>query len=69
MRNPRTTRPTGVPRHRTPVIPPTPPPRRAESRTCFCATCWGAGRILVQARNGEGPVPVTCRTCDGGGVV
>lgn len=68
MLDPRTTRPTGVRRHRTPVVPPTPPPRRPDQCTSFCATCWGAGRILVQARNGEGPVPVPCRTCAGTGV-
>lgn len=35
----------------------------------FCASCWGQGRTWSQARNGEGLVPVTCRGCDGEGVI
>jgi hypothetical protein len=31
----------------------------------FCATCWGQGRLLSPARNGEGLVPVACPTCGG----
>ncbi|MFN8123770.1 MAG: hypothetical protein U0237_15230 [Thermoleophilia bacterium] len=69
MLEPRMTRPTGVRRHRSPVVPPAPPPRRPVPATSFCAMCWGAGRIHVQARNGEGLVPVTCRACGGGGTV
>lgn len=34
-----------------------------------CAYCWGARRLLAQARNGEGLVPVTCWGCGGLGVV
>jgi hypothetical protein len=40
----------------------------APAATCFCATCWGQGRIWSPARNGEGLIPVTCRACDGQGV-
>jgi hypothetical protein len=37
--------------------------------TCFCAMCWGAGRVLRQAANGEGLVPLRCATCAGSGVI
>jgi hypothetical protein len=37
--------------------------------TEFCADCWGAGRILAPAANGEGLVPRTCARCDGRGSV
>ncbi len=33
----------------------------------FCAACWGAGRILTDAPNGEGLIPVRCAACDGRG--
>ena len=33
--------------------------------SCFCAHCWGAGRIYEPARNGEGNVPRTCPACHG----
>lgn len=66
MRIPRGPRPT-TRRHRTPLVPPAPPPRRAPGGGTFCAMCWGAGRILVAARNGEGRIPVTCGTCAGTG--
>ena len=33
----------------------------------FCATCWAAGKFLVQARNGEGLIPVACTSCSGTG--
>ena len=36
---------------------------------CFCAFCWGAGRIVEDARNGEGLIPVTCERCLGEGTV
>lgn len=36
---------------------------------CFCAVCWGAGRILEYAANGEGLVPTTCTHCGGVGSV
>jgi hypothetical protein len=29
----------------------------------FCAACWGQGRILRAARNGEGLVPEPCADC------
>jgi hypothetical protein len=35
--------------------------------TEFCAHCWGAGRILSPARNGEGLVPRQCSVCEGRG--
>jgi hypothetical protein len=37
--------------------------------TEFCAVCWGNGRILSPAANGEGNVPVTCGHCDGRGSI
>ena len=37
--------------------------------TCFCACCWGQGRILTPAANGEGLIPVACATCEGLGAV
>ena len=33
----------------------------------FCALCWGQGRIVSPAANGEGPIPVRCVTCRGTG--
>ncbi|WP_217915500.1 hypothetical protein [Miltoncostaea marina] len=45
--------------------------RRAEPvarvPTEFCALCWGAGRVLGAAPNGEGLVPVPCGWCGGAG--
>jgi hypothetical protein len=35
----------------------------------FCALCWGQGRILSPAANGEGLIPVRCPYCDGERVV
>jgi hypothetical protein len=35
----------------------------------FCPTCWGNGRYLEPAANGEGLVPQTCPACDGSGIV
>ena len=37
--------------------------------TSSCPACWGQGRILEPARNGEGLVPHPCERCDGGGLV
>jgi hypothetical protein len=37
--------------------------------SCFCANCWGAGRVFEAARNGEGLIPVACATCCGTGGV
>jgi DnaJ-class molecular chaperone len=37
--------------------------------TEFCATCWGNGRILRHARNGEGLIPTACGACDATGRV
>ena len=37
--------------------------------SCFCAICWGAGRLLEPAMNGEGLIPVSCPTCCGTGSV
>jgi len=31
----------------------------------FCGLCWGNGRILEPAANGEGLIPVTCEACGG----
>jgi hypothetical protein len=39
------------------------------SATCFCAMCWGQGRIWSPARNGEGLIPQLCTTCFGQRVV
>lgn len=39
------------------------------ARTEFCAMCWGAGRVLVPAANGEGLVPRPCGGCGGRGQV
>lgn len=33
----------------------------------FCARCWGQGRTLSPAGNGEGHVPVACPACSGSG--
>jgi hypothetical protein len=46
----------------------TPFPLLAEG-TCFCAGCWGQGRILTPAANGEGLIPLACPTCMGLGIV
>ncbi|MEW6583540.1 MAG: hypothetical protein AB1416_12360 [Actinomycetota bacterium] len=35
----------------------------------FCPTCWGQGRYLEPAQNGEGLVPRTCPACEGTGAV
>ena len=35
----------------------------------FCASCWGQGRIMAPAANGEGLIPVRCATCAGAGGV
>ncbi|HSJ72912.1 MAG TPA: hypothetical protein VK904_01235 [Miltoncostaeaceae bacterium] len=35
----------------------------------FCAVCWGQGRIVGPAANGEGPIPIACLTCGGTGRV
>ncbi len=43
--------------------------RPARGHGDFCATCWGAGHILRDARNGEGRVPVRCEWCHGAGIV
>jgi hypothetical protein len=37
--------------------------------SCFCAICWGAGRVFEPARNGEGLIPTACPTCCGTGSV
>jgi hypothetical protein len=37
--------------------------------TVSCAACWGQGRLLEPARNGEGLVPRTCPDCGGSGLV
>ena len=37
--------------------------------SCFCATCWGAGRYMEPARNGEGLIPVPCPSCCGTGAI
>jgi hypothetical protein len=37
--------------------------------SCFCAICWGAGRVFEAAMNGEGLIPVACATCCGTGAV
>jgi hypothetical protein len=37
--------------------------------TEFCAHCWGNGRTLSPAPNGEGPIPKACLHCDGRGSV
>lgn len=37
--------------------------------TASCARCWGQGRHLEQARNGEGLVPVVCPDCAGSGLI
>lgn len=39
------------------------------AHTVFCALCWGNGRVLEPARNGEGLVPVACAHCAGFGLV
>lgn len=36
---------------------------------CFCASCWGAGRILEESPNGEGLIPVMCAWCAGRGTM
>lgn len=30
---------------------------------CFCAACWGQGRVLSSSPNGEGLIPSPCRVC------
>jgi len=35
----------------------------------FCPMCWGNGRYLEPAANGEGLVPRTCMSCGGRGTV
>ena len=47
-------------------LPEAPP---APFGSCFCAICWGAGRLLEPAMNGEGLVPQPCPTCCGTGSV
>jgi hypothetical protein len=47
---------------RTRTLPPLPLLPR---NSCFCALCWGAGRYLEPAQNGEGNVPRTCPACQG----
>ncbi len=37
--------------------------------SCFCAICWGAGRVFEPAMNGEGLIPTSCPTCCGTGSV
>ena len=37
--------------------------------TASCPRCWGQGRHLEQARNGEGLVPVGCPDCGGSGLI
>lgn len=37
--------------------------------TEFCGLCWGRGRILSPAANGEGLVPGPCASCGGAGRV
>jgi hypothetical protein len=44
-----------------------PPAPLAPATGCFCAACWGQGRMLEEARNGEGLVPVACADCGGSG--
>ena len=56
--------PTEEPPAATPMSPPTRVPLAG-----FCPTCWAAGRIWVQARNGEGLIPVACRACGGSGSI
>ena len=46
-----------------------PPAPLVPAGVVFCAMCWGAGRVLAPARNGEGLVPSDCGHCDGLGVV
>lgn len=45
-----------------------PPPTTRHHSAGFCAMCWGQGRIWSPARNGEGLIPVACRSCDGQGL-
>ena len=45
------------------------PPRLLAEGSCFCADCWGQGRILTPAANGEGLIPLPCSTCAGLGMV
>lgn len=56
-----------------PVTQPDPPgtviDRAPITGTSFCALCWGAGRILGPAANGEGLIPVACAHCGGTGTV
>jgi hypothetical protein len=55
---------------RTRDVGPTPPvAARSVTSTEFCATCWGNGRILRPAGNGEGLIPTGCRPCHGTGQV
>jgi hypothetical protein len=44
-------------------------PGSGSGRDEFCAMCWGAGRILRGAGNGEGVVAVDCSWCGGTGRV
>lgn len=39
------------------------------ANSASCAMCWGNGRILEEAGNGEGLIPVVCEHCDGWGLV
>jgi len=48
------------------LMPHAPP---APFGSCFCAICWGAGRVLEPAMNGEGLIPQPCPTCRGTGSV
>ena len=51
------------------VSHPLPPAPLIAAGTSSCPACWGQGRILEPARNGEGLVPHPCETCSGGGLV
>ncbi|WP_217913897.1 hypothetical protein [Miltoncostaea marina] len=57
-------------REEQPVQPVAAPPARAAAPGGQpCATCWGQGRIMTAAANGEGLVPGGCWTCGGAGTV
>jgi hypothetical protein len=51
------------------VARPAEPAPLIASGTASCARCWGQGRHMEQARNGEGLVPVPCPDCGGSGLV
>jgi hypothetical protein len=51
------------------VAHPVAPAPLIASGTASCARCWGQGRHLEAARNGEGLVPVACPDCRGSGLV